>query len=86
MEDDLIDLNIDLNRAIEEKLYNYDGNIRILITNYEENYSNFHTHWVIIIILENLENHREVYDVEDEDEGTSQQVMVANQCIEEGMI
>ncbi|XP_056687950.1 protein FAR1-RELATED SEQUENCE 5-like [Spinacia oleracea] len=53
MEDDLIDLNIDLNRAIEEKLYNYD---------------------------ENLENHREVYDVEDEDEGTSQQVMVANQC------
>ncbi|XP_056694914.1 protein FAR1-RELATED SEQUENCE 5-like [Spinacia oleracea] len=35
---------------------------------------------------ENLENHREVYDVEDEDEGTSQQVMVANQCIEEGSI
>ncbi|XP_056688568.1 protein FAR1-RELATED SEQUENCE 5-like [Spinacia oleracea] len=59
MEDDLIDLNIDLNRAIEEKLYNYD---------------------------ENFENHREVYDVEDEDEGTSQQVMVANQCIEEGSI
>ncbi|XP_056685580.1 protein FAR1-RELATED SEQUENCE 5-like [Spinacia oleracea] len=59
MEDDLIDLNIDLNRAIEDKLYNYD---------------------------ENLENHREVYGVEDEDEGTSQQVMVANQCIEEGSI
>ncbi|XP_056690383.1 protein FAR1-RELATED SEQUENCE 5-like [Spinacia oleracea] len=59
MEDDLFDLNIDLNRAIEEKLYNYD---------------------------ENLENHREVYDVEDEVEGTSQQVMVANHCIEEGSI
>ncbi|XP_056698423.1 protein FAR1-RELATED SEQUENCE 5-like [Spinacia oleracea] len=63
MDDDLIDLNIDLNRAIEEKLYNYD---------------------------ENLENHREVYDVEDEVEdeveGTSQQVMVPNHCIEEGSI
>ncbi|XP_056685511.1 protein FAR1-RELATED SEQUENCE 5-like [Spinacia oleracea] len=51
MEDDLIDLNIDLNRAIEEELYNYE------------------------------ENHKEVCDVEDE--GTSQQVMVADHCIEE---
>ncbi|XP_056690179.1 protein FAR1-RELATED SEQUENCE 5-like [Spinacia oleracea] len=54
MEEDLIDLNIDLNRAIEEVMYNYE------------------------------ENHREVYDVEDESK--SPQIMVADHCIEEGSI